>query len=91
MFLDLYEKQGENAADEYHTVETNYNEMNYQKEVRAEQKAAQQAQEAKQRELDENKAKLANFQSLLATATIATTTAENAFNANTDDELTVGL
>ena len=65
--------------------------MQYQKTVRAEQKAAQQAQEAKQRELNDNKTKLANFQGLLETAKTDYTTAENAFNNNTDDELTAGL
>lgn len=91
MFLDLYHKQGENAGEEYHDVESTYYEMQYQKTVRAEQKAAQQAQEAKQRELNDNKSKLANFQGLLETAKTDYTTAENAFNDNTDDELTAGL
>lgn len=67
-------------------VEEKYYEMQYQKQVREEQKAAQLAQEAKQRELDENIAKLSTAQFSLTAATTAYNLAVTAVAENEDPD-----
>lgn len=62
MFVDLYYKQIDSAYDElYNNIEPHYYEMQYQKEIREDQKKAQLAQEAIQRELDESVNKLSTW------------------------------
>jgi TolA-binding protein len=81
----------DNAYIDLETVTAHYEEMQYQKQIREEQKAAQLAQEAKQRELDENVAKLGEAQSNLAAARTALTAAETANDTNEDPALEEGL
>jgi hypothetical protein len=92
MFLDLYYKQETNAYDElYDTVEPHYYEMQYQKEIREEQEKAQLAQEAIQRELDENVTKLATYQALAASLETEVEEAWAAYEAEDDADIYEGL
>lgn len=73
------------------TLYAHYEEMQYQKQMREDQKAAQLAQEAKQRELEENVTKLGDAQKNLADAKIALTAAQTAYDTNEDPALEEGL
>jgi hypothetical protein len=92
MFLDLYYKQESAAYDElYTTIEPHYYEMQYQKEIREEQEKAQLAQEAIQRELDENVTKLATYQALAASLETEVEEAWEAYEAEDDEDVYEGL